>query len=235
MTAQQADYRARNVRYEGLTTRYVAWRRAEELGEITLSMPGAHNVLNSLAVLSVGDFLGVPFADIAEALSTFEGIQRRFTVRGEVAGVTVVDDFGHHPSEVRATLAGARGGFAGRRVVAAFQPHRYTRTRDQFDEFARAFADADKLVVCDVFAAGEAPIEGATSEALVEEIRRGGHPDVTYVARREDVAPFLARHVERGDLVLTLGAGDIQLTCNELIESLEASREPAVLKNLARR
>jgi UDP-N-acetylmuramate--alanine ligase len=234
-TAQQADYRARNVRYEGLKTRYVAWRRAEELGEITLPMPGQHNVLNSLAVLSVGDFLGVPFADIARALSTFEGIQRRFTVRGEVAGVTIVDDFGHHPSEVRATLAGARAGFAGRRVVAAFQPHRYTRTRDQFPEFARAFGDADKLVVCDVFAAGEAPIAGAGASELVDEIRRGGHPDVTYVARREDVAPFLARHLEAGDLVLTLGAGDIQLTCNELIESLEATRGPAALKNLARR
>jgi UDP-N-acetylmuramate--alanine ligase len=213
----------------------VAWRRAEELGEITLSMPGAHNVLNSLAVLAVADFLGVPFADIAGALCQFEGIQRRFTVRGEVAGVTIVDDFGHHPAEVRATLAGARGGFPGRRVVAAFQPHRYTRTRDQFAEFARSFGDADKLVVCDVFAAGEAPIEGATSTALVDAIRLDGHPDVTYVAGREDVAPFLARQVEGGDLVLTLGAGDVQLTCNELIEALEATREPAKLKNLARR
>jgi UDP-N-acetylmuramate--alanine ligase len=234
-TAAQADYRARNVRYEGLKTRYVAWRRAEELGEITLPMPGAHNVLNSLAVLSVGDFLGVPFADIARALGTFEGIQRRFTVRGEVAGVTIVDDFGHHPSEVRATLAGARAGFAGRRVVAAFQPHRYTRTRDQFAEFARAFGDADKLVVCDVFAAGEAPIAGAGAVELVDAIRLHGHPDVTHIARREDVAPFIARHTEPGDLVLTLGAGDIQLTCNELIESLEATRGPAALKNLARR
>jgi UDP-N-acetylmuramate--alanine ligase len=235
MTTQQADYRARNVRFEGLKTRYVAWRQAEELGEITLSMPGAHNVLNSLAVLAVADFLGVEFAAIAGGLASFEGIQRRFTVRGEVAGVTIVDDFGHHPSEVRATLGGARAGFPGRRIVAAFQPHRYSRTRDQFAEFARAFGDADKLVVCDVFAAGEAPIDGASAEALVEEIRRADHPDVTYIARREDVAPYLARQVERGDLVLTLGAGDIQLTCNELIEALEATREPAVVKNLARR
>jgi UDP-N-acetylmuramate--alanine ligase len=235
MTTQQADYRARNVRYEGLHTRYVAWRGAEELGEITLSMPGAHNVLNSLAVLSVCDFLGVDFGKIAGALAQFEGIQRRFTVRGEVAGVTIVDDFGHHPSEVRATLAGARAGFPGRRVIAVFQPHRYSRTRDQFAAFTDAFGDADKLIVSDVFPAGEAPIEGATSDALVAAIRQSGHPDVSHIARREDVASTLGGQLERGDLVLTLGAGDVQLTCNELIDLLEATREPASFKNPARR
>jgi UDP-N-acetylmuramate--alanine ligase len=235
MGTQQADYRARNVRFDGLVTRYVAWRRAEELGEISLSMPGAHNVLNSLAVLSVCDFLGVPFAAVAEALASFEGIQRRFTVRGEVAGITIVDDFGHHPSEVRATLAGARAGFPGRRIVALFQPHRYSRTRDQFHEFARAFDDCDKLVVSDVFPAGEAPLPGISSATLVKEIERAGHKDVSHVAKREDVATHLSDKLQRGDLVITLGAGDIQLTCNDLIEILEQKGEPAVLKNLARR
>jgi UDP-N-acetylmuramate--alanine ligase len=195
-------------------------------------MPGQHNVLNSLAVLAMCDTLEVPFATVARALAEFTGIQRRFTVRGEIGGITVVDDFGHHPAEVRTTLAGARSAFPGRRIIAAFQPHRYTRTRDQFQEFSRSFYDADKVVMCDVFAAGEAPIEGISSEALVKAVGQNGHADVTHVARREDVAAFIADQVREGDLVITLGAGNIQLTCNELIDLLEATREPARLKNL---
>jgi len=233
--AAQADLRARNIRYDGMKTSYVAWHRAVELGEITIPLPGNHNVLNSLAVLAVCDAIGVPFDTAAEALTSFDGIQRRFTVRGEVGGVTIVDDFGHHPTEVRATLQGARAGFPGQRVIAAFQPHRYSRTRDQFHEFARSFYDADKVLMADVFAAGEAPIEGATTEALVAEIRNNGHKDVSHVPRREDLAKELAEVVRPGDIVITLGAGDIQLTCNELIEELEARGSVAKVKNLARR
>jgi UDP-N-acetylmuramate--alanine ligase len=231
----QATYRARHVRYEGMRTTYVAWRKAEELGEITISLPGVHNVLNSLAVLAVCENIGVPFATIAQGLAGFEGIQRRFTVRGEVGGITIVDDFGHHPAEVRATLSGARVAFPGRRIVAAFQPHRYTRTRDQFDEFSRAFSDCDVLLLCDVFAAGEEPIAGATSSALARAIEKNGHASVKHIPRREDLAPYLGQLLERGDMLITLGAGDIQLTCNEVIEILESTREPAVIKNLARR
>lgn len=218
--APQADWRARNVRHEGFRTTYVAWRRAEELGTVTIHMPGQHNVLNSLATLAVADFLGIRFEDTREALAQFQGVQRRFTVRGEKAGVLVVDDFGHHPAEVRATLAGARKGFPGRRVIAAFQPHRYTRTRDQLEEFARAFYDADLVVICDVFPAGEAPIPGADSERLAQAMREHGHKDVTYVPRREDVAAHLAPRLREGDIVITLGAGDIQLTCGELLALL---------------
>ena len=232
--AANATYRARNVRYDGLHTSYIAWRRAEELGEIQLPMPGQHNVLNSLAVIAVCDYLEIPFATISKGLGEFDGIQRRFTVRGEVGGITVVDDFGHHPTEVRATLSGARSGFPGRRIIAAFQPHRFTRTRDQFNEFSRSFYDADKVVMCDVFSAGEAPIEGASTEALVEAVRANGHKDVTYVARREDVAAHIAKLARPGDLVITLGAGNIQLSCNEVIELLEETREPAKIKNLVR-
>ena len=202
---------------------------------MVLSMPGAHNVLNSLAVLAVCEHVGVPFDKAAQALSSFEGIQRRFTVRGEVGGITIVDDFGHHPAEVRATLSGARQGFPGRRIVAAFQPHRFSRTRDQFDAFTTSFADADSLVLCDVFAAGEEPIAGANSSALAKAIEKSGHRQVKYIARREDVAPYLAQLCEKGDMVITLGAGDIQLTCNDLIELLETRGEQAVIKNLARR
>jgi UDP-N-acetylmuramate--alanine ligase len=232
--SSQATYRARNIRPEGLTTRFVAWRRADELGEVVLPMPGQHNVLNALGVLAVADFLGIPFETYAKALAQFEGVARRFTVRGEVGGVTIVDDFGHHPVEVRATLSGAKGSFGGRRVIAAFQPHRFTRTRDQWAEFPKAFHDADKVVICDIFAAGEKPIDGISSEGLVRLAREAGHKDITYVSKREDLAKWLDGHAKAGDLVITLGAGNIQLVCNDLIELLEKRMGPATRKNLVR-
>ncbi len=216
----QADYRARNVRHDGLTCRYIAWRGAEELGEVAIRLPGRHNIQNSLAVLAVCDYLDVGFDVFVEAMAAFEGIQRRFTIRGEHDGITVVDDFGHHPTEVRATLAGARAGFPGRRIVAAFQPHRFTRTRDQFQEFARSFNNADVLVMCDVFSAGEAPIEGANADLLCQAVREHGHKSVTHVPRREDVAAHLRSIVKPGDLVITLGAGNIQFSCEELLTLL---------------
>lgn len=229
-----AMYRARHIRYDGMTTRYVAWRHADELGEVVLPMPGQHNVLNSLAVLAIGDALAVPFETVVKALGRFEGIQRRFTIRGQVAGVTVVDDFGHHPAEVRTTLAGARAAFPERRVIAVFQPHRYTRTRDQFHEFAGSFRDADQVVVSDIFPAGEKPIEGISSASLADAVRASGHTDVAYIARREDIAARLEPALKAGDVVIMLGAGNIQLTCNDLIELLETKREPATLKNLVK-
>jgi len=232
--SSQATYRARNIRPEGLITRFVAWRHASELGEVVLPMPGQHNVLNALGVLAVADFMGIPFETYVKAIAHFEGVARRFTVRGEVGGVTVVDDFGHHPSEVKATLSGAKSSFAGRRIVAAFQPHRYTRTRDQLGEFARAFHDADKVVVCDIAAAGEKPIEGVSSEVVVKLAREAGHKDITYIPKREDVAAWLDAQARPGDLVITLGAGNIQLTCNEVIELLEKRLGAATRKNLVR-
>jgi UDP-N-acetylmuramate--alanine ligase len=232
--SSQATYRARNIRHDGLITRFVAWRRADELGEVALPMPGTHNVLNALGVLAVADFVAIPFEVYSRALSQFEGVARRFTVRGEVGGVTVVDDFGHHPAEVRATLSGAKAAFAGRRVVAAFQPHRFTRTRDQLDEFARAFHDADEVAICDIFAAGEKPIEGVSSEVLVRLAREAGHPAITYIPRREDLAAWLDAQARPGDLVITLGAGNIQLVCNEVIALLEGRLGTATRKNLVK-
>jgi UDP-N-acetylmuramate--alanine ligase len=223
--APQADYRARDIRYQGFRSSYVAWRRAEELGTVTIGMPGKHNILNSLATLAVADFLGVPFDTIRDAFAMFQGVQRRFTVRGEAKGVLVVDDFGHHPAEVRATLQGARAGFPDRRVIVAFQPHRYSRTRDLFDDFACSFNEADRVIVCDVFAAGEAPIQGADAAHLADAIRGHGHRDVTHVPRRVDVARLLAGEVRAGDIVIALGAGDIQLTCGELLDQLGAGDE----------
>nr|MBA2543865.1 UDP-N-acetylmuramate--L-alanine ligase [Deltaproteobacteria bacterium] len=232
--SSQATYRARNIRHEGMHTKFVAWRHADELGEVTLPMPGSHNVLNALGVLAISDFLALPFETFAKAIGQFEGVARRFTVRGIVGNVTVVDDIGHHPAEVKATLSGARSAFAGRRVIAAFQPHRHTRTRDQLPEFARAFHDADKVVICDIFAAGEKPIDGVSSEVLVKLARDAGHKDITHIPRREDVAAWLDSHAQSGDLVITLGAGNIQLSCNEVIDLLEKRLGAATKKNLVR-
>ena len=212
----------------------MAWRHASELGEVVLPMPGNHNVLNALGVLAISDFMGIPFDTYVKAIAQFEGVARRFTVRGEVGGVTVVDDFGHHPAEVKATLSGAKAAFSGRRVIAAFQPHRYTRTRDQLTEFSRAFHDADKVAICDIFAAGEKPIEGVTSKVLVELAREAGHKDITYIPRREDLATWLDGNASTGDLVITLGAGNIQLSCNEVIDLLEKRLGAATKKNLVR-
>jgi UDP-N-acetylmuramate--alanine ligase len=213
----QADVRATDVSFDGLSSRFTAVVRGRSLGRVQVAMPGRHNVLNSLAVLAVTEFLGIDFEVAAHALETFTGVGRRFTVRGEAAGVMVVDDYGHHPEEVRATLAGARAGFSSRRIVAAFQPHRYTRTRDLLGDFARAFNEADVVVVSDIYAAGEEPIAGVSSAALVDEMRRSGHKGCEHVARRADVASALLPQLRSGDIVITLGAGDIWQAGEELL------------------
>ncbi|MBZ0119060.1 MAG: UDP-N-acetylmuramate--L-alanine ligase, partial [Sandaracinaceae bacterium] len=200
----QADYRARNPSVEGLTTRFDLVRRGEELGEVRVRMPGIHNVLNTLAVIAVADELAVPLEVQKRALAGFAGVQRRFTIVGEHDGVTIVDDYGHHPAEIQATLEAAMRAY-GRRVVVAFQPHRYSRTHHCFDELTRAFNRADVLLLADVYAAGEPPIEGATSDQLAAAIRAHGHRDVTHVGPRERVVDALLARVKPGDVVITLG------------------------------
>jgi UDP-N-acetylmuramate--alanine ligase len=218
-TAHTADYRLSDVRLDGFSTSFVAFRGSEGLGEFSLQMVGAHNALNALAVIAVADEMDVPIDMVRAALADFSGVQRRFTVRGELRGITVVDDYGHHPAEVRATLAGARAAF-GRRLVVAFQPHRYTRTRDLLQEFATAFNDADLLFVTNIYPAGEAPIPGVTSKTLVDALLAYGHRNVTWVEKRGDLAPAIANVVKQGDIVLTLGAGDITQVGPELLRLL---------------
>jgi UDP-N-acetylmuramate--alanine ligase len=184
-------------------------------------MPGRHHALNALAALAVADDLEIPFAVATRALEDFGGIHRRFEVKGEERDILVVDDYGHHPEEIRATLRAAREGFP-RRLVVAFQPHRYTRTRDLFGEFLEAFDDADVVLLTDVYSAGEERIEGASSDALYQALRRRGHLDVRYVPARDRVAEGLLEVVRPGDLVVTLGAGDITRTGDELLGLLRA-------------
>jgi UDP-N-acetylmuramate--alanine ligase len=217
--SHQADYRADRIEVGGGRIRFEAFRRQEPLGAFELAMVGRHNALNALAVVALGDEMGVPADVTRAALAGFQGVQRRFTVRGEVDGITVVDDYGHHPAEVKATLLGAREGFH-RRVVCLFQPHRYTRTHDLMAEFATAFNDADVLLLTDIYAAGEDPIPGATAPALAEAIRACGHRDVTHVPRAE-LAQRARQVVRKGDLVITLGAGDITAVGPELLAALE--------------
>ncbi len=212
-----ADFRATQLSFDGLKTRFSAHARGEELGTVELAMPGAHNVQNALAVLAVADFLGVDFDTYARALSTFAGVKRRFTVRGEAGGVMVVDDYGHHHAEVRATLAGARRGFPNRRLVVAFQPHRYTRTRDLLGEFAAAFDDAELVAVSDIYAAGEEPIEGVDSARLVADMRARGHAGAVHIGKRSDVAAQLAPKLRADDIVITLGAGFVWQVGEDLL------------------
>jgi len=219
--AAQADFRVRRPTFDGLVARFEVERRGESLGPFEVRMPGIHNVLNAVATIAVADELRVPMDTVREALRTFAGVHRRFMVLGEADGVTVVDDYGHHPAEITATLEAAQRAY-GRRLVVLFQPHRYTRTRDLFDELTRAFNRADVLLVSDVYAAGEAPIDGIDAARLVDAIRQHGHRDATHVPRREDLTPAALGRVTQGDIVLTLGAGDITRTAPEVFAGLQA-------------
>jgi UDP-N-acetylmuramate--alanine ligase len=222
-SAHTADYRLEGVTLDGFTTRFHAFRHDEALGEFTVRMVGDHNALNALAVIAVAEEMDIPLPVVRAALAEFQGVQRRFTVRGEAGGIMVVDDYGHHPAEVTATLGGARRAF-GRRLVVVFQPHRYTRTRDLMSEFATAFNDADVLVVLGIYAASEEPIPGISGEILAQAISSHGHRDVTYVEKRAEVAGQLLPKLRPGDLVLTLGAGDVTQVGPELLHLLQPAR-----------
>ena len=218
--SSQADLRASHVRLEGFQTSFTAHYKGYRLGDISFKMPGAHNVLNALACTAVALELDVPFDKIQEGFAQFGGVGRRFTVKGEKNGIMVVDDYGHHPAEIRATLAAARNGWPERRLVVAFQPHRYSRTKELFNEFVTCFYDADLLVLTDIYAASEQPIPGVTAERLADEVRRHGQRDVTYIGDRTVLPEHLASVVKEGDIVITLGAGNIWQAGEELVKLL---------------
>jgi UDP-N-acetylmuramate--alanine ligase len=190
------------------------------LGELTLSVPGRHSVLNALAAVAVGLELDVPFAKIASALAEFRGAERRFEKRGVVNDITVVDDYGHHPTEIAAVLSAARAG-RPKRIVVAFQPHRYTRTRDLMNEFGASLAAADEVVLTGIYAASEEPIPGVTIEALAAAVNKGRATPVHLVARLDDMAGRIADVARPGDLVITLGAGSIASLAGHLVAELE--------------
>jgi UDP-N-acetylmuramate--alanine ligase len=216
----QADLRGEELGYSAFESRFAVWRGAERLGEVRLGMPGVHNVRNGVAAITAAMELDIPFAVAAQALEGFCGVQRRFTLRGEAAGRMVVDDYGHHPSEITATLSAARRGFPQRRLVAVFQPHRYSRVVQLQAEFARCFDPADEVLVCPIYRAGEEPIPGVDHVALAAALRSRGHRAVLSVDDLDAAVTHLVQAGRPGDLVVTLGAGDVNRVCTALLERL---------------
>jgi len=203
----QADLRAVNISHDGYKTKYTVVYNNETLGEITLKVPGLHNVKNSLVAVTIALELEVPFATIKTALEKFSGVYRRFEVKFD-EDIMVVDDYGHHPTETTATLSGIRAGWQ-RRLVSVFQPHLFSRTRDFYQEFGRSFLNSDVFICTDVYPAREEPIEGVTGQLVAEAARKMGHKNVIYVENKEEVPSILMKISQPGDIVVTLGAGDI--------------------------
>jgi UDP-N-acetylmuramate--alanine ligase len=222
--ADDADIRALNIRQKGKQMHFEVHQAEHAVLEVVLNLPGRHNVLNALAAVAVARELGVDDKTVQQALETFAGIGRRFQINGELSfadgSVLFVDDYGHHPREIAATLEAVRNGWPERRLVVAFQPHRYSRTLDLFDDFARVLADADVLLVSEVYAAGEAPISGADGRALCRAVRGRGRVDPIFVQEVEDLPEVLTDLLQAGDLVLTLGAGSIGAVAAALPEAL---------------
>jgi UDP-N-acetylmuramate--alanine ligase len=215
----QANYRADGISFQGVMTSFRAFENGRELGRVSIQMPGLHSVYNALATVATARELDLDFGVAQEALRSFSGVQRRFQIRGEWGGIMVVDDYGHHPAEIKATLSAAQSGW-GRRTVVVFQPHRYTRTRDLLREFFTAFNQADVLFLLDIYPAGEDPIPGVKAESLYEGIKGHGHKDVILADRKEILEQLLPR-LKKGDLVITLGAGDVWKIGEALAEELK--------------
>ena len=220
----QADLHADHIYFKEGRIFFTVYRGDELLGEVNLTPPGRHNVYNALGALSVGLELDIDFKVMADALGSFDGVQRRMQKKGEGRGVVVVDDYGHHPTEIRATLSAIKEAWPDKRLVVLFQPHRYSRTKELFDEFRTAFHQADYLVLTDIYAASEAPIEGISSESLLEAIARHGQKHTEHIAMVDDVATIMLDRVTDGDLVLTLGAGNIVKAGEQLVKLLQEGK-----------
>jgi UDP-N-acetylmuramate--alanine ligase len=224
--AEEADIRAVNVVRDGLQSRYEALRAGREPLTITINLPGRHNVLNSLAAVAVATELNIPDAAIQRALAQFQGIDRRLQQLGDIewpgGSALVIDDYGHHPTEIAATLDAVRQGWPTRRLVLAFQPHRYTRTRDLLDDFGRALSECDVLLVTEVYGAGETPIAGADGRAICRAVRTRGLMEPVFVERVDDLADSLRGILHDGDVVLTMGAGNISAVAHDLKSRIAA-------------
>ncbi len=216
----------------GNSAAFEVWRKGKQLGTCALQMPGQHNVLNALAALAASYEVGVEFGLAAAALTRFQGTARRFEVKGQVGGVTVVDDYAHHPTEIEATLAAARLKYPGRPIWAVFQPHTYSRTATLLGSFAAAFGDADHVVVTEIYSAREENVQGVSGSDLV---RQMAHPDASYVATLDDAASSVLDRVKSGDVVITLGAGDGYLIGEWVLDALRQRHEELSLSSLALR
>jgi UDP-N-acetylmuramate--alanine ligase len=219
--SSQADFQIRDVSFEKRRSRFSVYKDGQKLGDLTLNLPGLHNVYNATASIAVGIELDVPFADIKTALETLAGVQRRLEIKGEVNKITVVDDYGHHPTEIKTTLEAVEKCWPENRKVVVFQPHRYSRTQALFDDFTRSFYQSDVLLVLPIYAAGEKRIEGLSGHDLCEGIKAHGHKEVYCAADAKDALGFLKQTVKPGDLVLTLGAGDVFKVGERLLQAIK--------------
>jgi len=217
----QADVQAIDPEFSGRKASYTLIYKGKDYGRINLQVPGIHNIKNSLAGIAVGMELGIEFEKIKKAVERFRGVYRRFEIRAEVNGIIVVDDYAHHPTEIRAVLQAAKDGWK-RRVVAVFQPHLYSRTRDFYLDFGRSFFNADVCVLTDVYPAREEPIEGVSGKLIADAARDFGHKDVHYVPNKMELADYVLGLVKSGDMVIFMGAGDITKICGEFIKKLES-------------
>jgi len=214
--SKQADIRATDIRVEGFKTKCRVIFKDSELGELTMTIPGIHNIVNGLAACAVGIELDIPFEKISDALSSFTGIQRRLEVKWD-GHIKLIDDYGHHPTEIKATLLSLRNMCKGR-IIVAFQPHRFTRTKALMEEFITSFNEADVLLLTEIYPASEEPIEGISGAILAEKIKTSGHKSVIYCHTKEDVAERISEIASPGDTVVVLGAGDINKICDVLIK-----------------
>ncbi|MGH7831274.1 MAG: UDP-N-acetylmuramate--L-alanine ligase [Candidatus Binatia bacterium] len=215
----EADFYAQELQTRAMESQCSVWHGSNRLGKLKLHLPGRHSATNALAAVAVGAELEIPFPQVAQALESFTGIHRRFEIKGEAGGITVIDDYGHHPAEIRATLQAIRESWTCPLTVI-FQPHRYSRTRDLFDDFLVSFEGADRLILTEIYAAGEEPIAGVGGERLYRAIKRRGHLDVEFVPEKNEIVKRLLPKLKDGEIVLTLGAGDVYRVGEELVEAL---------------
>jgi UDP-N-acetylmuramate--alanine ligase len=216
----QADVQAIDIQYQNNTSLFSVVYNGQDLGRVTLPIPGKHNVQNALAAITVGLELGIPFEKVKRGIEKFSGVNRRWEKKGEVNGVTVYDDYAHHPTECRVTLVGAKAGWR-RRTICVFQPHLYSRTRDFYEEFAKAFLSADVLIVTDVYPAREEPIQGISGELIVNAAKLFGHKNAIYVPDKKAVADTLMSVVKKDDIVIMMGAGDVWKLTPEILKKLK--------------
>lgn len=216
----QADYTAKSIATDGMKTHFSVFFQGKELGDIVSPIPGKHNVCNTLAAIAVGMELNLEFDTIRKSLGEFSGVHRRFEIIFQSDALTLVDDYGHHPAEIQATLAAAKDVWPDRRLIVVFQPHRHTRTQSLMEQFCTSFNNADYLIVNKIYAAGEDPIEGVHARQIAEGAKKFGHKHVEYIENKKDIIAHLLRTIQPGDVVMTLGAGDIWETGRDLIVKL---------------
>lgn len=219
MTAQ-SDLQARDIEFNGSKSFFKVFHNENLLGDINLNIAGRHNISNALAGIATGIELNIPFKTIKKALEEIKGVKRRLEIKEKIKGITVMDDYGHHPTEIMATLTAIRESYKEKRLVVVFQPHRYTRTQGLYDEFTRSFYQSDILIVLPIYAASEQPIKGVSAQHLCEGIKEHGHKDVSYAPDFTQALSMITHKLKKGDLVLTLGAGDIYTLGEKLVELL---------------